>query len=78
MLIFAFIIGIAIALLIKRYVLESAEYYVKEPGNFWHYVHIGINLAFGFTAIFLFWSWIVGAIGLGLLAVGIASIWTLI
>lgn len=78
MLILAFIIGIALALLVKHYVLEFADFYVKYPGNFWHYMHIGLNLAFGFIAIFLFWSWIIGAIGLGFLAVGIASIWTLV
>lgn len=65
-------------MLIKHHVLEASEYYVRDASNFWHFVHISINLTLGSAAIFLFWSWIIGAIGLGFLAVGIASIWTLV
>lgn len=78
MLLFAVIIGVVSALLGKHFILDAAENWVENPGNFWHGLHIGFNILIGLFLIGFFWSWIAGAIGLGFLAVGIASIWVMI
>ena len=75
MFLIAFFVGVFTALLIKFSVLDSAEHHISYPGKFWHYVHVGINLSIGVSLILLFWSWIIGSIGLGFIVVGLASIY---
>lgn len=75
MFLIAFIVGVFAAVLVKYKLLDYAERRIENPSVFWHYIHIGINLAIGISLIFLFWSWIVGSIGLGFVVVGLASVY---
>ena len=75
MLFAAFIIGVFAAILVKYKILDYAERKVEDPGKFWHYLHICVNVLLGLSLIFLCWSWIIGSLGLGFIAVGLASIY---
>lgn len=75
MFLIAFIIGVFAAILVKYKVLDYSERRVEDPGVFWHYLHVTVNCFIGLSLIFLFWSWIVGSLGLGFIAVGLASIY---
>lgn len=75
MFIFAFTIGVFAAILVKFKILDYAERKVEDPGKFWHYLHIGTNCLIGLSLIFLCWSWIIGSLGLGFIAVALTSIY---
>lgn len=71
----AFIIGVFSAILVKYKILDYAERRAEDPGVFWHYLHVTVNVLLGLSLIFLFWSWIIGSLGLGFIAVGLTSIY---
>ena len=74
MFVIAFFVGLFSAVFIQIKMLDILEW-LNCTHKTWHLLHIIVNAAIGISLVFLFWSWIVGGIGVGFISIGLASLY---